>query len=56
VSSETSFDKMAEALGLAPDQYVHSAALREWVERNKDEKYVPSYLLKAWGLIADDAA
>lgn len=56
MGNETSFDKLAEELGLSPDQYVHSSVLREWAERNKDEKYVPSHLLKAWGLIADDAA
>jgi hypothetical protein len=35
---------------------VNSAALKEWARANKDEKYVPSELLKAWGFDEDEAA
>jgi hypothetical protein len=47
---------MVEALGLRPDQYLSSTALKEWVRSNKDDKYVPSDLLKAWGFNVDEAA
>src|SRR5438477_11971564 len=30
------------------DQYVNSVQLKDWVRKNKDQKYVPSDLLKAW--------
>ena len=52
----TSFDKVVQALGLTPEQYEHSTALKEWVLQNKDEKYVPLSLLKAWSMGEDDAA
>jgi hypothetical protein len=47
--SESSFEKMVDSLKLSPDQYQSSAELREWVLRNKDDKYVPPDLLKAYG-------
>jgi hypothetical protein len=47
--SESSFDRMVDALKLSPDQYQSSSELREWVLRNKDDKYVPPELLKAFG-------
>jgi hypothetical protein len=47
--SESSFEKMVDSLKLAPEQYQSSAELREWVLRNKDDKYVPPDLLKAYG-------
>ena len=56
MDSGTSFEKVVEMLGLTPEQYLRSEQLREWVRLNKDEKYVPSSLLKAWGFEEDDAA
>jgi hypothetical protein len=56
VSGATSFDQMARALGLSPAEYADSTALKEWVRANKDEKYVPSELLKAWGFDEEEAA
>lgn len=47
--SESSFDKVVDSLKLSPDQYQSSMELREWVLRNKDHKYVPPDLLKAFG-------
>ena len=47
--SESSFDRVVDSLKLSPDQYQSSTELREWVLRNKDHKYVPPYLLKAFG-------
>jgi hypothetical protein len=50
----TSFEKVVKELRLSPEEYTQSSALKEWVRRNKDEKYVPSDLLKAWGFADDD--
>jgi hypothetical protein len=55
-SSASSFEKVVQALGLKPEQYLSSAALKDWVRTNKDDKYVPSDLLKAWGFSVDEAA
>jgi hypothetical protein len=46
---ETSFEKVVEELRLSPSEYLTSPGLRDWVSRNKDQKYVPSELLKAFG-------
>ena len=46
----TSFEDAAASLGLSPRDYQKSKALQEWVARNKNSKYVPSDLLKPWGL------
>lgn len=51
----TSFDQVVKKLGLSPEEYERSAALKDWVRRNRDEKYVPSDLLKAWGFEKDEA-
>jgi hypothetical protein len=50
----TSFDHLVKILGLSPDEYENSLQLKEWVRRNKDEKYVPSDLLKAWGFSEEE--
>lgn len=34
---------------LLPEEYVHSAALKDWVRANKHNKFVPEGLLQAWG-------
>jgi hypothetical protein len=47
--SGSSFEKVVDSLKLSPEQYQTSAELREWVLRNKDDKYVPPDLLKAYG-------
>ena len=48
-SSLSTFEHVAKALRLSPDQYKNSVELKEWVRRNMDDKYVPSELLHAWG-------
>jgi hypothetical protein len=40
----------AKHLHLIPDQYVASARLRKWCEENKNQFYVPEWLLKAWNI------
>jgi len=52
----TSFERIVRALRLTPEEYVHSVPLKEWVRQNKDDKYVPSDLLKAWGFTDEEAA
>jgi hypothetical protein len=47
--SASSFERVVDSLKLSPEQYQTSSELREWVLRNKDHKYVPPDLLKAFG-------
>ncbi|MGA8150089.1 MAG: hypothetical protein WB952_04010 [Terriglobales bacterium] len=49
-TGSTSFEEVVKKLRLGPADYERSAELREWVRRNKDQKYVPVDLLKAWDL------
>ena len=44
----SSFEQIVRKLQLSPDQYQSSVQLKEWARKNKDHKYVPSDLLKAW--------
>jgi hypothetical protein len=46
---ESSFERVVDFLKLSPEQYQSSTELREWVLQNKDHKYVPPDLLKAFG-------
>jgi hypothetical protein len=52
-ASPTSFEQIVEQFGLTPDQYVKSARLHEWARTNKNSKFIPESLLKAWGLEGD---
>jgi len=54
MQTATSFDHVVKILGLSPEEYANSLPLKEWVRQNKDEKYVPTHLLKAWGFAEDD--
>jgi hypothetical protein len=47
------FESVVADLGLTPDQYEHSAALQNWVRKNKNQRYVPPELLQAWGMEVD---
>jgi hypothetical protein len=44
----TSFEEIVRELGLSPADYQRSSQLKAWVQKNKDQKYVPSDLLRAW--------
>lgn len=55
VISPTMFEIAVEKFRLTPDQYVHSAQLREWARSNKNSKYIPEALLDAWGLEVDSS-
>jgi hypothetical protein len=52
----STFEQLARNLGLKPDGYESSVELKAWVFKNKDQKYVPSELLEAWGFVVDTAA
>jgi hypothetical protein len=43
----TEFEQAVREFKLRPDQYIHSARLREWASRNKNAKYIRKYLLEA---------
>lgn len=49
-ASASAFDQVVQSLCLTPDEYPQSAALRAWVQQNKDHKYVPPSVLKVFGL------
>jgi hypothetical protein len=49
IASQTSFERVVQELDLLPSGYASSPRLRDWVSRNKDQKYVPSELLEAFG-------
>jgi hypothetical protein len=44
----TQFEVEVERLGLSPTEYVGSAQLRRWCERNRNRVYVPEWLLRTW--------
>jgi len=45
---------MVRDQGLSIDQYKTSTELKEWVRKNRNEKYVPPELLEAWQFIVDE--
>jgi hypothetical protein len=47
------FQHVARGFNLQPNEYVDSTELRAWASRNKDSKFIPEVLLKAWGLEAE---
>jgi len=48
--SLSTFEHMVRSLGLTPEKYIDSSKLKQWVIQNKDNRYVPTELLQAWGL------
>jgi hypothetical protein len=46
----TAFEMQVRRLRLRPDQYVASTQLRKWCEENKNQYYVPEWLLKVWNI------
>jgi len=49
----TEFEVQVEHLGLGREQYVSSAMLRSWCERNRNRCYVPEWLLDEWGIVVE---
>jgi hypothetical protein len=52
-SGPTSFEHIVKGLRLSPEQYADSAALKDWVRKNKNQRYVPLALLAAWGFTVE---
>jgi hypothetical protein len=50
ILAASSFETLVTTMGLAPEDYKTSPELREWARINRDRKYVPSDLLREWGL------
>ena len=48
----SSFEEVVRKLRLSPEQYAGSVQLKDWVRKNKDQKYVPLDLLEAWNFDA----
>jgi hypothetical protein len=46
----SSFEEVVRKLRLSPAEYEGSIQLKAWVQKNKDQRYVPSSLLQAWGV------
>jgi hypothetical protein len=49
----TEFEREIRRLGLNLKTCVRSSELRHWCERNKDHRYIPEWLLEAWGIDVD---
>ena len=54
--SLSTFEYEVRALGLSPENYAGSRALRNWARKNKDHRYILPELLTAWGFaVASEA-
>lgn len=53
VTMLTAFERQVQKLGLDEGSCVASEELRGWCERNKDQCYIPEWLLKRWGMVVD---
>jgi len=49
----TEFEVEVRKLGLTKQTWAGSAQLRIWCERNRNQRYIPEWLLKAWGIPVD---
>ena len=50
---QTEFEKQVARLGLAKSEYMYSAELKHWCDRNRNRVYVPEWLLKEWGMAVE---
>jgi hypothetical protein len=46
----TEFEIRVSQLGLETNGYATSTALRRWCEHNRNQFYVPEWLLEEWGI------
>lgn len=46
----TAFELLVADLKLSEDEYAGSMAVQIWVKRNRNHRYVPEFLLHAFGL------
>jgi hypothetical protein len=51
-STPSSFEQVVRRLRLSEKDYESSAALKDWVQKHKDSKFVPVDLLERWGFSA----
>lgn len=49
----TEFEVQVKRLGLTKVEYVTSATLKAWCERNRNRVYIPEWLLKEWRIEVD---
>jgi hypothetical protein len=49
LAAPSAFEQAVKTFKLLPEEYLHSAALKDWVRANKHNKFVPEHLLEAWG-------
>ena len=49
----TEFEKQVQRLGLTGETCAGSRELRHWCERNKNQCYIPEWLLKKWDIVVD---
>jgi len=52
----TAFEEKVQKLGLNRETCAASEELRRWCERNKEECYIPEWLLEQWGMSVDPNA
>jgi hypothetical protein len=50
----TEFEMQVRHLRLTPEQYVISAELRTWCEKNRNHCYIPEWLLDKWEFRVND--
>jgi len=50
----TEFEIQVRHLRLTPEEYVISAELRTWCEKNRNHSYIPEWLLDEWELRVND--
>ena len=49
----TEFEMQVRRLQLTEDMYASSLPLRIWCEQKRNQRFVPEWLLHAWGMIVD---
>ena len=49
----TEFELQTRRLHLTPENYVFSAELCRWCEKNRNRFYIPEWLLKKWHITVD---
>jgi hypothetical protein len=49
----TEFEKQVERLGLARSEFIASAELKLWCDRNRNRVFIPEWLLEEWGMTVE---
>jgi len=52
-ATPSEFETVVKRLGLAPENYASSFALKDWCERNRNRCFVPEWLLEQWRIAVD---